>query len=275
MDRLGPLAPPLRGLRAPLLRRQPPARLRRRPRRGLGARPGPRRQVDPLRDRLHPRHGRGGALRPAAPRQQPLPARPDDHGRGGAGGPRLRDAHRPEGVRPPRVLLQLLLAAQDRVLLPLGHPPAAVPHRLLELPRVARGLPAPRLLPRQAVLLLVGLRLRRPRQHLRRALPPPLQQVEPGLVDREGLDPLGALPRPRHHRRSSGSTGRSAGSTRPSPASPSPCRTGTASPSGRCSRASSGWASTRSWAPACGAGSAARWRRSSASSRSSAASASP
>ena len=52
-------------------------------------------------------------------------------------------------------------------------------------------------------------------------------------------------------------------------------RTGTASRSGRCSRASSAWASTRSWARASGAASAARWRRSSASCRSSAASASP
>ena len=64
-------------------------------------------------------------------------------------------------------------------------------------------------------------------------------------------------------------------STRPSPPSRSRSRTGTASRSGRCSRGSSGLASTRSWARGSGAASAARWRRSSASCRSSAASASP
>ncbi len=62
----------------------------------------------------------GGVLLPEAPRQQPLPADPHARGRLRAGRPRLRPARRPEGLREPRVLLLVLLAAQDRVLLPVA-----------------------------------------------------------------------------------------------------------------------------------------------------------
>src|SRR5262249_20525074 len=118
--------------------------------------------------------------------------RPTAHGGGGAGRARLRPARRHEGPRRRGVLLQLLLAAEDRVLLPVGHPPAALPDRPLQLPGIARRVPPPRLLPRQAVLLLVDLRLRRPRPHRRRLLPPPLRQVAGGLALREGVHLPGA-----------------------------------------------------------------------------------
>ena len=181
-----------------------------------------------------------------------------------------------EGLRRPRALLLVLLAAQDRVPLPELHPAAAVPDPgLVASSGSLVAFPAARLLLRQALLLLVDLRLRRPRQHRGRALAASLRQVADGLAHREGLDLLGALPLARGDRDRLGELGASASSIPTSPASPSRCRTATASPSARCSRASSASASTRSWARASGAASAAPWRRCSASSRSSAASASP
>src|SRR5262249_59849055 len=105
--------------------------------------------------------------------------------------PRLHASARDDRLRRPRVLLQLLLAAQDRVPLPVVHPPAALPHPRLQLPRLARGLPDPRLLPGEALLLLLDLRLRRARPPPPRGVPASLLEVPPGLAGRGrvGLPP--------------------------------------------------------------------------------------
>ena len=121
----------------------------------------------------------GRGLRHRAPRQQPLPARSHERRGRGAGSARVRAAPGDEGLHRPRALLLVLLAPQDRVPLPGLHPAAAVPDPGLVVPRLARGLSPARLLLRQALLLLVDLRLRRPRQHRGRALPAPLRQVAP------------------------------------------------------------------------------------------------
>ena len=82
---------------------------------------------------------------------------------------------RDDGARAPRVLLQLLLAAEDRVPVPATTSSSSPSSSCSTALRLAGRVPGRGVLPRQALLLLVDLRLRRAGQHGRGAVAPPVR----------------------------------------------------------------------------------------------------